>query len=172
MVRWQVWHTLLSFMSLIIKNNWQVRSQMYCVSTRFFSCTLATCGGSFCCTLTPCTRSFSSCSLVLILLISDRIQYHMVPYCSLQPFKLHHTRPYSMIRRLFSVAIFMSDRQYCNSHALSRQMSSATVSVVMLREFLTWLGEGGRTGCRGCRTCTLSRVLSGVWVLPCGRGPS
>jgi hypothetical protein len=52
---------------------------------------------------------------------------------------------YSMTRLRFSVAIFMIDRQYCNSQALSRQIISATVSVVMLGEFLICLRAGGST---------------------------
>lgn len=105
--------------------------------------------------------------------------YHLgtnaVPHCVvllLAPFEtaLHET--YSIMRLRFSVAIFMMDRQYCNSQALSLQIISATVSVVMLGEFFICLHVGMFTLCMDFLTCTWSKVLDDVWVPAIGRGPA
>lgn len=69
-----------------------------------------------------------------------------------------------MILLRFSVAIFIKDRQYCSSQALSLQMSSATVSVVMLGEFLICLCVKMRTLYRDSLICTWSIIRDDVWV--------
>ena len=68
-----------------------------------------------------------------------------------------------MFRR-FSVAIFIKDRQYWSSHALSLQINSATVSFVMFGLFFTWLHQGNPTECKGYRIGTWNRVQGDAWV--------
>ena len=70
-----------------------------------------------------------------------------------------------MILRLFSVAIFIKERQYWSSQALSRQMSSATVCVVMLGEFFICLFCIEITWYKDFLICTWNIVKDGAWVL-------